>query len=324
MNQPAEPADAHILAAVAPEVHRVSIASLVLTGSPRRDTEDAQHIQLLCHNDGDLPPIVVHLSTLRVIDGRHRVQAYKLLGRRHVAARYFDGSEEDAFVLSVRLNARHGLPLCLAERRAAAVRILRTHPQWSDRGIAAVVGLSPKTVGRLRGCSSEESAQSNTRLGRDGRARPLRAGDARIRASAVIAARPEASIRQIAREAGVSVGTAHSVRALMEAGAPLAPDDVEEADAVAGRYRALSQDPGLRYTERGRMLLRWLDAHLVLDEEWRIVAEGLPPHWAEVAAGLARRCAAEWLALSRELNRHGPGVHDMRQQQAADSYALSQ
>ncbi|MEU4982749.1 hypothetical protein [Streptomyces sp. NPDC021969] len=322
MNQPTDPADAHILAAVAPEVHRVSITSLVLTDSPRLDAGDAQHIQTLCHNDAELPPIVVHRSTLRVIDGQYRVRAYTLLGRRQVAVRYFDGSDADAFVLSVRLNARHGLPLCLAERRSAAKRIVGTHPHWSDRAIATVVGLSPKTVGRLRDRSSEENAQSNTRLGRDGRVRPLRAGDARTRASAVIAARPEASIRQIAREAGVSVGTAHTVRVLMEAGAPLAPEDVDAAGTVADRYRALSQDPGLRYTERGRALMRWLDAHLVLDEAWRVVLDGLPPHWSETAAGLARRCAAEWLALARELNQQGPGVHDTGRQRTADDYAL--
>ncbi len=236
---------------------------------------------------------------------------------------YFDGSIEDAFVLSVRLNGRHGLPLSLAERRSAAARIAGTHPQWSDRAIAAVVGLSPKTVGRVRRRSSEEIPQSNTRLGQDGRARPLRAGDARIRASAVIAARPGASVREIAREAGVSVGTAHSVRARMEAGLQSIPPELDTTDAdAADRYRALFQDPALRYTENGRLVLRWLDAHLVLDEEWQPVVEGVPLHWADLVSGLARRCANEWLALSRELDRRLIGVQDTGQEEERRCYAL--
>jgi hypothetical protein len=40
----------------------------------------------------------------------------------------------------------HGLPLTLADRLAAAARIVTACPYWSDRAVAAVAGLSPKTV----------------------------------------------------------------------------------------------------------------------------------------------------------------------------------
>jgi len=85
-----------------------------------------------------------------IIDGVHRVQAAILRGQKEIDAEFVDGSSEDAFVLAVRVNVDHGLPLSLADRKAAAERILDTHPDWSDRAIAAAVGLSHKTVGAIR------------------------------------------------------------------------------------------------------------------------------------------------------------------------------
>ncbi|MCK2244404.1 MULTISPECIES: ParB N-terminal domain-containing protein [unclassified Crossiella] len=96
------------------------------------------------------PPILVHRQTMRVIDGVHRLQAAVLSGRRTVQVCYFDGDQETAFLLRVKANATHGLPLLLAERRAAVEHIVHLCPQWSDRAIAATVGLSVHTVAGIR------------------------------------------------------------------------------------------------------------------------------------------------------------------------------
>lgn len=87
---------------------------------------------------------------MRIIDGAHRVRAAQLRGRSHIEARFFDGSAADAFVLAVESNISHGLALTLAERSAAAERILASHPHWSDRAIASSTGLSAHTVASLR------------------------------------------------------------------------------------------------------------------------------------------------------------------------------
>jgi hypothetical protein len=55
-------------------------------------------------------------------------------------------------------------------------------------------------------------------MGSDGRLRPLTSLDGRRRASEPIVARPEAPLREIAAEAGISVGTAHDVRQRMQRG----------------------------------------------------------------------------------------------------------
>ena len=156
----------------------IKIESLAPADSPRLAGEINEHAERLAESDSDLPPILVHRPTMRIIDGTHRVKAMAYLGRDEIEAEFYDGSLEDAFVLSVHANVRHGLPLSLADRRAAARRILNTHADWSDRAIAQLTGLSATTISDLR-CATAQTQQLHTRIGRDGRARPLNSAPGR-------------------------------------------------------------------------------------------------------------------------------------------------
>jgi ParB-like chromosome segregation protein Spo0J len=204
-------------------VHLVPLDALSAAEGPRRCGEDPDHVRLLLEAGTDLPPILVHRSTMQVIDGMHRLRVAALRGRTHIAVRYYDGGSADAFVLAVRHNIRHGLPLSLTDRTAAATRITRTHPHWSDRAIARASGLSPKTVAAIRRRSSGEIPLSNTRIGQDGRTRPLDATEGRRRAGDLIAAHPTMPLRQVAAKAGISLGTAHDVRERLRTGRSPAP-----------------------------------------------------------------------------------------------------
>jgi hypothetical protein len=159
----------------------------------------------------------------------HRVHAAQLRGQEHIAARLFDGSEEEAFVLAVRLNSRHGLPLSTADRASAATRIMATHPQWSDRRIAGTTGLSAKSVAAIRRRSTEADPQSNARVGKDGRVRPLNSAEGRLRAGKLMADDPQASLREVAREAGIALATARDVRQRMLQGRDLLPPRLRQA-----------------------------------------------------------------------------------------------
>ncbi|MEV6960234.1 ParB N-terminal domain-containing protein [Streptomyces sp. NPDC051207] len=170
-----------------------------------------------------LPPIIVHRPTMRVIDGMHRLRAAVLRGRTSIEARFFDGSEEDAFVLAVESNTAHGLPLKLAERSAAALRILTSHPHWSDRAIATVTGLSAQKVSSLRRNLRADSVPAGARVGRDGRVRPLSTAQARREASRLLSSFPEMSLRQIARRTKLSPGTVRDVRDRMQRGEDIVP-----------------------------------------------------------------------------------------------------
>jgi ParB-like chromosome segregation protein Spo0J len=203
---------------------KVPIARLSSGDSPRISGEEAEHVKLLAEAAGALPPIVVHQATMRVIDGMHRLKAAVLRGADTIDVVYFSGDDSDAFALAVELNHAHGLPLSVTDRKVAAARIVTSHPAWSDRRISAVTGLSATTVATIRQCSTARIGQSNTRVGRDGRLRPLDGAEARRRAAAVITANPAASLRHIAKEARISPSTARDVRDRLARGEePLTP-----------------------------------------------------------------------------------------------------
>jgi hypothetical protein len=268
---------------------------------------------------------------MQVIDGRHRLRAALLRGRDTIDVVFFDGSEEHAFIRAVEENITHGLPLNLAERKAAAMRIMAMHPQLSDRAIATHTGLAARTVGMLRRCSTEERAQSNTREGMDGRRRPLDATEGRLRAADLIAEHPEASLREIAKTAGVSLGTAHDVRsrlrrgedpiprgrrteapepppAAVDAYAVGAPITAEIADAPAASaelpllLEKLAKDPTLRLTDPGRRILRLLFSSTVI-ADWPELADSVPPHRVEAILKIAQQCAKDWDLLAQSLQR---------------------
>ncbi|GAU68952.1 putative regulatory protein [Streptomyces sp. NBRC 110611] len=307
----------------------VSVRSLLSFGSPRLAGEDPRHSRALAETDIPLPPIVVHRPTMHVIDGLHRVRAALLRGDEHIEARFFDGSPEDAFVLAVKLNTRHGRPLSQADRTAAAARIIGTHPHWSDRRIAEIAGISPSGVGALRTRSTVGAGQLNTRTGRDGRVRPLNAAEARRRAGEFIAGRPEASLREIAEAAGIAVATARDVRKRLRMGEDPVPPKLRAAEwrdaDVNGTHEAkeeggtpepppvigsgilssMRKDPALRFTDSGRTLLHLLSSQALEPEKWRWLAEGVPTHRAYDVVRAARRCAEQWLRFATELEQRG-------------------
>src|SRR5579859_6633506 len=98
------------------------IASLLPGDCLRLSGTDKAHVKRLAEAWGELPPIVVHWPTMRVIDGMHRVRAAVHNGKEQIEAEFFDGSVEAAFVRAVELNTAHGLPLTLAERKLATAR----------------------------------------------------------------------------------------------------------------------------------------------------------------------------------------------------------
>ncbi len=127
-----------------------------------------------------------------------------LRGQERIGVEFFEGSDADAFLRAVEVNVTHGRPLSLADRRAAAARIIASHPHLSTRAIARASGLSAKAVGALRRCSTDAEQQLDKRVGRDGRARPVNVMEGRWRAAQVMAENPNASLREIARLAGIS------------------------------------------------------------------------------------------------------------------------
>lgn len=150
-------------------VEQVAVASLRRGDSPRLDGDSKDDVAQL-RDAVEVPPIIVHRSTMQIIDGGRRAAAALCQHQDTIAVQFFDGSVEEAFVLAVvSNNVTHGLPLSLQDRKAAAARILRMYPDWSDRMIASISGLTHPTIAAIRRNSSTgKTFQSRRRLGRDG------------------------------------------------------------------------------------------------------------------------------------------------------------
>ena len=205
----AEEADAH-------DAVNVPVADLRAGRFGRERGIDPSHVAALAEVHQAWPPIIVARVDHSVIDGQHRVAAARDLGLLNLRAVFFDGSPDDAYIEFVRRNVSHGLPLGLAERRHAARRMLASDPSRSDRGIATVCGLSPKTVAKIRAQGGSRSRGSSAlaakRVGRDGRLRPVDAADLRARITRELEEQPGAPLRQIARQVGASPETVRSVK----------------------------------------------------------------------------------------------------------------
>ncbi|MFH8409412.1 hypothetical protein ACH4FX_32205 [Streptomyces sp. NPDC018019] len=318
----------------------VRISALDLSGSPRIAGCDVAHVRALAEVDpADLPPIIVHRATMRVLDGAHRVQAMILRGGSEISAELFCGTEKEGFVHAVRTNAAHGLPLSMEDRKAAARRILRDFPYCSDRSLGEVAGLSAKTIAGLRRRSSADGPQLNTaRLGRDGRVRPASTAEGRLRAGRILREDPTVSLREVAQRAGISLGTAQDVSRRLRNGRDLLPAQQSQASAVARRIEVhsrtddgaaepaarrrgaaqeppaaisldrlpfLRQDVALRSTNTGRDLLRLLiaqEAVLGDGDGGRLAAE-VPPHCLPALAETARACGRLWAEFAESLAR---------------------
>jgi ParB-like chromosome segregation protein Spo0J len=312
----------------APAAGRVQVRSLLAGVSPRLNGENDEHIQLLAASEAPLPPILVHRETMQVIDGMHRLRAAQLRGQESIDVEFFDGSRTEAFIGAVKANIEHGLPLTLADRQAAAERIIDSHPHCSDRWIAATTGLGAATVAAIRRRNNPDGCKVAARVGRDGRVRPLSSEDGRRVARDVIARNPEASLREIARVAGISPATVRDVRQRMRRGDdPVSPKrvssgrgrrvtTVRQPRPEHGQSRSrgslrnpalllqnLKRDPSLRFTDSGRALLRWLEARASGPAGWQDPIEAAPPHCAYLVAELARSCAEEWLRFARQLEQ---------------------
>jgi len=257
----------------------------------------------------------------------HRTRAAVARGEKEISAVVYNGPTRDAFAIAVRSNTSHGLPLSRSERLAAAERIVESHPEWSDRGIAGIAGIAVGTVGKIRARSEATRNQLGSRVGQDGRVRPLNGAAGRELAVKLLREHPTATLREIAAEAGVSPATAHDVRRRMKIGQDPVPQRKQtplkhesasgsrqapkRSDVTAGPEAAraelgslltkLKKDPSLRFTETGRSLLRWLDFHVNGMADWDRIEKSIPAHCIPMVERIASSYGEAWKGFARQI-----------------------
>jgi hypothetical protein len=299
---------------------RVALSLLSPGDSPRFGERD-DVVRALAAVD-DLPPIIVHRSTMRVLDGHHRLRAARRRGDTEIDVHWYEGTAQDAFLVAVRANMVCGRPLSADEQRIAVARIVQTHTSWSNRMIATITGVSPGTVGSIR---KRFGKATRTRIGRDGRERPLSSAEGRRHAASLLAEQPDMTLRQVAGVTGLSPSTVMDVRNRMRAGQDLVPKTQRRAEHVdvpeqlpnvprkslvgrAETIRRLRMDPSLRFTDAGRQLLLLLSACPQPE-----ITSHIPKHCLNAVIALARENAEAWCAFVSTLeSRRNTGRPDPR------------
>jgi len=281
------------------DVVLVPVARLTTKPSFREAGVNDDHVEQLVTLGGRWPPILVQLDNGLVIDGVHRVAAARLLGLERMAASLFDGDPDEALIEFVRRNVYHGLPLTLRERKKAAVQVLLGRPEWSDRRIAEICALSPKTVGRLRLASPECQAEeiprldTRTRVGRDNKSRPVNGASVRARVIEAIKEQPGASLRAVAASVGVSPETVRIVR--MKMSRPAA------TEAVAAPVLP-EEAPVLGMSDEADDLAAWWDRTCISEDDCLRRVNAVPPNRVREMADEARRRSEAWLRFARSLD----------------------
>ena len=306
---------------VGSEVEEVRLSLLRVGEGVRTGGLDQEHLDLLMESVHSWPPIVVWGEGLVVVDGCHRVEAARRLGRYTVAAVRFLGSPDEAFIEAVRRNVNHGLPLSVADRRRAARHVLLRNPEWSDRRIGSLCGLSDKSVGRLRRLATGGIMAVDRRIGLDGEMRPVQPGEVRARVKEALADNPDGSLRAIAAVAGASPETVRSVRGGLLGGGtssentePLKASPRSETETMTSPVLSvLSQrhecaeverpsrdwlsDRALNACDEGARFVRWFASTNVM-EEWRNFVWNVPLGRVYEVEVEARRRAAAWASFA--------------------------
>lgn len=210
-------------------------------------------------------------------------------------------------------RAGDGLAADLEDRRRAAQDVLAEHPEWSDRRIGSLCGLSGKTVAGLRRQLSGPGPGGvviglDRRVGKDGKARPVSSEQVRERIRAALEENPYSSLRAVAALVGASPETVRSVRARMQSGrsavTPIAPwavvrprpmEAFEDAEAGSDEERppVWETDRALASCGDSGRFARWFSQSEV-DEEWHDHVWSIPIGRVYEVVDEARRRAATW------------------------------
>lgn len=146
------------------------IANLEL--QPRVGGLDANHVGLLEECPEAWPPlVVVDDGGYLLVDGFHRLAAAQNLGLKTTRVDVREMPEDgDLRALAFSLNAAHGRPLTLTDRRSEAERLLNADPAMSNMEVARRTALSPSTVAPIREAleAAEQIPATEQRVSRSG------------------------------------------------------------------------------------------------------------------------------------------------------------
>lgn len=94
----------------------------------------------------ELAPIHVEAGTYRILDGYHRVRAYKECGIEIVNAYVVALNGTPALLYAASLNTRHGVAMSYSEMKDVARATVEKFPDITNKAIAEMMGIKQHTV----------------------------------------------------------------------------------------------------------------------------------------------------------------------------------
>ena len=274
---------------------------------------DESHLGRLMETPSRWSAVLVHQASMTVVDGCHRLEAARRLGRRALEARLLSCSEGFARLVALQANLQHGLPLTLQERREAAIDVFIDNPSWSDSRVAQLCGLSRRTVANLRRSRPDQetadvpaTAAPLLRVGRDGRSYPIKPEVVRERIIAELAEKTKDSLRTIALRTGSSPETVRRVRRnLAQADLPATPPGWPPQGLLPASLgeppATLTEDSACNSTEAGRAFARWFDSLAVDHSDLSANVKAVPLNRVYIIIDEAERRAELWKLFADQL-----------------------
>jgi hypothetical protein len=114
-------------------------------------------------DSADFPPVetVFDGEFYWLIDGFHRIAAFKQLGSTVMTVSFITGTQADAQLLALAANGTHGLPRSLMTKRTIGLKVIE-HPAfegWSNYQISKFCGLSAPFIQGLRDPTAKQRQQ---------------------------------------------------------------------------------------------------------------------------------------------------------------------
>ncbi len=141
-----------------PTIEKLLIADIRRNGGTQQRTElnketVVDYAEAMKRGDR-FPPIKLRFDgeNYWLTDGFHTTEAAWSIGKKEIEAEVIQGTQRDAILDSVGVNANHGLRRSNADKRRAVTTLLQDQEwgKWSDREIAKHCKVDHKTVGKIR------------------------------------------------------------------------------------------------------------------------------------------------------------------------------
>lgn len=100
----------------------------------------------------EFPPVIVEAGTMRLLDGKHRLEAHRKAGRETIAVDVRSVPDDVPVKLyAASLSARHGDRMAVGDLRDVCREVYETNPEYKQSDVAKLLGIKQQRVSEFVG-----------------------------------------------------------------------------------------------------------------------------------------------------------------------------